>query len=171
MHKRNGFTLIELMIVIAIMAVIASYGIPQFNEMMQNGRLSTQANHLQGLMQLARSEAVTNRVITRVCASTDQASCNTNSWELGAIVFRDIDGNGSAAAAELVRVMPAETNGNTVRGITGAISFLADGTLAGGAMLRICDDRAEPSSRQIRLNTSGQSRISTGNAQGDVVCP
>ena len=56
MHQRSsGFTLIELMIVIAIVAVIASYGIPRFNSMMQNGRLSTQANELQGLMQLARS--------------------------------------------------------------------------------------------------------------------
>lgn len=171
MRQQDGFTLIELMIVIAILALIASYGIPRFNTMVQNGRLSTQANHLQGLMQLARSEAVTNRVDTLVCASTDQASCNTNNWELGVIVFRDNDGNGSAAAAELVRVMPAVTNGNTIRGVNGAISFLTDGTLAGGAMLRICDDRAEPSSRQIRLNTSGQSRISRGNAQGDVVCP
>jgi type IV fimbrial biogenesis protein FimT len=171
MRQQNGFTLIELMIVIAIVALIASYGIPRFNTMVQNGRLSTEANHLLGLMQLARSEAVTNRVITRVCASTDQASCDTNNWEAGAIVFRDIDGNGSAAAAELVRVMPPVTNGNTIRGVNGAISFFTDGTLAGGAMLRVCDDRAESSSRQIRLNTSGQSRVSKGNAQGDVVCP
>jgi type IV fimbrial biogenesis protein FimT len=170
-QRSSGFTLIEVMIVIAIVAVIASYGIPRFNSMMQNGRLSTQANELQGLMQLARSEAVTNRVITRICGSTDQTTCNTNSWEQGAIVFHDNDGNGSAAAAEMVRVMPAVTNGNTIRGANGAISFLTDGTLVVGAMLRICDDRAELSSRQIRLNTSGQSRISRGNAQGDVVCP
>ena len=54
MRKSNGFTLIEMMIVIAIIALIAGYGVPQFNSMMQNGRLSTQVNELQGLMQLAR---------------------------------------------------------------------------------------------------------------------
>ena len=171
MHRQIGFTLIELMIVIAIVAVIASYGIPRFTSMMQNGRLSTQVNELQGLVQLARSEAVTNRVITRACGSTDQINCDTDNWELGAIVFRDQDGNGSASAAELVRVMPSTSNGNTVRGAIGAISFLKDGTLTGGAMLRICDDRGANSSRQVRINTSGQSRISRGNAQGDVVCP
>lgn len=171
MHRSNGFTLIELMIVIALVALIASYGIPQFNTMMQNGRISTQVNELQGLMQLARSEAVTSRVTTRICASTDQATCNTNSWEQGMIVFRDVDDNGSAAAAELVRVMPAVTNGNTIRGVNGALSFSTDGTLTAGAMLRICDTRGANSSRQVRLNTAGQSRISKGNAQGDVVCP
>jgi type IV fimbrial biogenesis protein FimT len=171
MHRQNGFTLIELMIVIAIVALIASYGIPQFNTMMQSGRLSTQVNELHGLMQLARSEAVTNRVITRICASTDQANCNTNSWELGAIVFRDTDGNGSAAPAELVRVMPAVTGDNTIRGINGPLSFATDGTLTAGAMLRVCDERGAGNSRQVRLNTAGQSRVSRGNAQGDVVCP
>ncbi|QKE64489.1 GspH/FimT family protein [Aquipseudomonas campi] len=170
MRKSSGFTLIEMMIVIAIVAVIASYGIPQFNSMMQNGRLSTQVNELQGLMQLARSEAATNRVVTRICGSTDQATCNTNNWEGGAILFRDRDNNGSASTAELVRVMPAVTNGNTIRGVTGAISFLADGTLASAAMLRICDTRGAESSRQVRLNTAGQSRISKGNP-GDVTCP
>jgi type IV fimbrial biogenesis protein FimT len=171
MRRQNGFTLIELMIVIAIVAVIASYGIPRFSSMVQNGRLSTQVNELQGLMQLARSEAMTNRVITRVCGSTDQTNCDTDNWESGVIVFRDQDRNGSASAAELVRIKPGASNGNTVRGAIGAISFLTDGTLAGGAMLRICDERGANNSRQVRLNTSGQSRISKGNAQGDVVCP
>lgn len=170
MRKSCGFTLIELLIVIAIIALIASYGIPKFDSLMQGGRLSTQVNELQGLMQLARSEAATNRVVTRVCGSTDQATCNTNNWEGGAILFRDRDGNGSASAAELVRVMPAVTNGNTIRGVNGAISFLADGTLTAAAMLRICDSRGVDSSRQVRLNTAGQSRISKGNP-GDVVCP
>lgn len=170
MRKSNGFTLIEMMIVIAIIALIAGYGVPQFNSMMQNGRLSTQVNELQGLMQLARSEAVTNRVVTRICGSTDKATCNTNNWEGGAILFRDRDNNGSASATELVRVMPAVTNGNTIRGVAGAISFLADGTLASSAMLRICDTRGADSSRQVRINTAGQSRINKGNP-GDVVCP
>lgn len=170
MPKSHGFTLIEMMVVLAILVVIASYGIPQFNQMVQNGRLSTQINELQGLMQLARSEAVTNRVVTRVCGSTDQTNCNTDSWELGAIVFRDRDGDGAASANELVRVMPAITTGNTIRGVAGAISFMTDGTLTANRMLRVCDSRGVNSSRQVRLNTAGQSRVSKGNP-GDVVCP
>lgn len=170
MPRSRGFTLIELMIVLAVLVVIASYGIPQFNQMIQNGRLSTQVNELQGLMQLARSEAVSNRVVTRVCGSTDQATCNTNSWESGAIVFRDRNGDGDADADELVRVMPAITSGNTIRGVAGAISFQTDGTLTNGQMLRVCDARGVNNSRQVRLNTAGQSRVSKGNP-GDVVCP
>lgn len=171
MRKSCGFTLIEMMIVIALIAVIASYGIPQFNGMMQNGRISTQVNQLQGLMQLARSEAVTNRVRSGVCGSTDQATCNTDDWELGAILFRDVAGDGIKDASDpVLRVMPAASNDNTIRGVNGVISFMADGTLATTAMLAICDTRGAASSRQVRLNTAGQSRISKGNP-GDVVCP
>ena len=171
MRKSCGFTLIEMMIVIALIAVIASYGIPQFNSMMQNGRISTQVNQLQGMMQLARSEAVTNRVRSGVCASTDQATCNTSNWENGAILFHDVDEQGDKDASDpVIRVMPAVTNGNTIRGINGVISFLKDGTLNTAAMLAICDTRGADSSRQVRLNTAGQSRISKGNP-GDVTCP
>lgn len=76
MHYNRGFTLIELMIVIAIFALILSFGIPQYNTLVMNGRISSKTNELQGLLQLARSEAVTNRVQTLVCGSTDQTNCN-----------------------------------------------------------------------------------------------
>jgi type IV fimbrial biogenesis protein FimT len=171
MHLRNGFTLIELLVVIAIIAVIASFGIPEFRTMVENGRITSETNGLHGLMQLARSEAATSKVLTRICGSTDQASCDTDSWEQGVIVFRDNDRNGSAAVAELVKVMQPITSGNTIRGLIGALSFNTDGTLNATPMLIICDSRGVNSSRQVRLNTAGQSRITRGNAQGDVVCP
>lgn len=171
MHLRNGFTLIELMVVIAIIAVIASFGIPGLQTLIENGRITSEANNLHGFMQLARSEASTSKVPTLVCGSTDQASCDTNLWEQGVIVFRDNDRNGSAAATELVKAMPPITNGNTIRGVNGALSFNSDGTLTATPMLTICDSRGVNSSRQIRLNGAGQSRVTRGNAQGDAVCP
>ena len=171
MQLRNGFTLIELLIVIGILAVIASFGIPEFRTAVQNGRITAEINELQGLMQIARSEAITNKVTARICGSTDQSNCDTNDWEQGVIVFRDSDRNGSAAAAEIVKVMPALTNGNTIRGPNAAISFNTDGTLSATPLLIVCDSRGVESSRQIRLNGAGQSRITRGDAQGDEACP
>lgn len=171
MRTTRGFTLIEMMIVVSILAAIAAYGIPQFNDMIRNSRISSQTNALQGLVQLARSEATTNRVNTIVCASTDQATCDTNNWEVGVIVFRDADGNGSAAANELVRTMPAAASTNTIRSAGGIIRFLTDGTLGAAQLLIVCDERGSDSSRQVRINLSGQARITRGNAQGDAPCP
>lgn len=179
MQYNRGFTLIEMMIVIAIIALIVSVGIPQYNSVVMNGRLSTQANELQGLLQLARSEAATNRVQTLVCGSTDQANCNTNNWEQGVIAFRNRDGNNVAAADELIRVLPATTNGITIRGANGNLRYLTDGTMTGVQILRICDNRGVNNSRQIFINTSGQSRTHQGNyddndadtVADDGVCP
>lgn len=171
MRITRGFTLIEMMIVISILAAIAAYGIPQFNDMIQNSRALSQTNTLQGLVQLARSEAVTNRVATIVCGSTNQTACDTNNWESGVIVFRDADGNGSATANELVRAMPAADNTNTIRSTAGTIRFLTDGTLTAAQLLIVCDERGSDSSRQVRINLSGQARITRGNGQGDSPCP
>lgn len=179
MQRNRGFTLIELMIVIAIIALILSVGIPQYNDLVMNGRLSTQTNELQGLLQLARSEAATNRVQTLVCGSTDQANCNTNNWEQGVIAFRNRDGNNVAAADELIRVIPATTNGITIRGANGSLRYLTDGTMTGVQIVRICDNRGVNNSRQIFINTSGQSRTHQGNyddndadtVADDGVCP
>lgn len=169
MQRHNtGFTIIELMVVIAIIALILSWGVPQFSSMLQNSRLSSQANELQGLLQLARSEASSRRIKVNVCGSSDQSTCNTDDWERGVIAFRNADENGSATPAELIRVIPpVAQNGITIRGHNGALEYEIDGTLAGAPTLRICDSRGVDSSRQIFLNTAGQSRVHKGNYDAD----
>ncbi|NWL79231.1 type IV fimbrial biogenesis protein FimT [Pseudomonas taiwanensis] len=175
MQSRNGFTLIELMVVVAIVAILGSIGYPSFMTAILNSRISTQTNSLLGILQYARSEAVTTRTLTRVCGSTDAnnatfpKACNTTDWENGVIAFRDIDGNGSAATAELLRIIPASNDGNTIRGVANAatsVDFQTDGTSAQTSSLRVCDSRGVGSSRQVTVNIAGQAR-SGGNGQ----CP
>ncbi len=43
-HKQNGFTLTELLIVIAIIAILASFGLPAYNEQVQKGRRADAKN-------------------------------------------------------------------------------------------------------------------------------
>ncbi len=86
--KNRGFTLLELLVTIAVAAIILSYGVPSFMDVVRNGRAATNANDFVTALAIARSEAVKRGARVTVCASNDQATCSGD-WEDGWIVFAD----------------------------------------------------------------------------------
>ena len=56
--KSSGFTLVELMITLAIAGILVAVGIPSFNSTISSNRLTSYANELVTALNLARSEAV-----------------------------------------------------------------------------------------------------------------
>ncbi|BAN46671.1 GspH/FimT family pseudopilin [Metapseudomonas resinovorans] len=163
MHSRKGFTLIELMVVIAIVAILASIGYPGFQTLIMNNRMTSQTNGLLGVLQLARSEAVTQRKVTTVCPTTNQSTCAAagTDWNVGVLV--------RLSDATVVRVTPAVANGALSLSGANSITFAIDGTTANGGALRVCDSRGDANSRTILINTAGQSRSRAFQA-GDVAC-
>jgi len=126
-HKRtSGFTLIELMVTLAVAAILVTVAIPGFRSLIQNNRAATQANELLTAFTLARSEALKRSSQVSVCSSTDQATCAGDpNWATGWIVFADDDGDGTMDAGEtLIRVwdslkgtptLTQDTNGNFIQ--------------------------------------------------------
>lgn len=110
--KQSGFTLIELMVTVLVLAVLLGIGVPNFRDFVRNSRLTAAANDLLGDLNLARSEAVKRRVAVTLCKSTNGTSCDTDAttafrrW----IVFVDDanpvvvnptnDGNGAVETGE-----------------------------------------------------------------------
>jgi type IV fimbrial biogenesis protein FimT len=103
-HRRRsmGFTVIELMVVVAIIAIITIFGIPSYKSVTTQNRMAGEINDLTTDIELARSTAVKQGLPVTICPSTDPTaspsgttpSCTASSeWNTGWIVFVDVTGN------------------------------------------------------------------------------
>lgn len=82
---QRGFTLIELMITLAVFAVLLAIMVPSYSDMTLGSKLRSQANDLVAGAVLARSEAIKRNQTVTLCASSDGATC-TGAWVSGWIV-------------------------------------------------------------------------------------
>lgn len=106
MKKQTGFTLIELIVTLAIVGVLLTLGLPSMKTFVQGDRLIASSNDLLSALHIARSEAIKQNVSVTLCESEDGQTCNipgTGKWQNGWIVFidtnRDLVGTGAACAA------------------------------------------------------------------------
>ena len=86
--RHAGFTLVEMLVTLLILAILVGVGVPTFLDATLGSRLGSAANNLVVSLHLARSEAIKRNTTVKVCPSTDGATCATSSsWQGGWIVI------------------------------------------------------------------------------------
>lgn len=154
--RQRGFTLVELLVAVAIAAILLAVGVPSFRSTIASNRLSSTTNELVGTLAQARSEAIRRGVRVTVCMSANGTACaTTGNWEQGWISFVDTTRSGTSAALDtgevILSVAQLDPSSTVIKGSTDVaqyVSFSSDGTARkmlgteGGGALRIC----EPSS-------------------------
>ncbi len=123
----HGFTIVELMITVAIAAILLVIGIPNFTEFVANNRIVSTTNELASHLNIARVHAIARNTPVSICASADGTSCGVSTrWDTGWIVFVDNTGvvGEVDGSDEVLRVY---TDANSKVNILGDGTFLRFG--------------------------------------------
>src|SRR5262249_13104330 len=86
-ERQRGFTLIELMVTLAIAALLLGLAVPNFRQFLYNNRLTGDTNDLLAAMNFARTEAIKRQVPVVICASSNPTAALptcSGSWANGA---------------------------------------------------------------------------------------
>lgn len=124
MKVSAGFTLVELMVVVVIVAILMSVAGPSYRYVTNSNRLSGEINGLLGDMQFARAEAMKEGQTVTVCSSADGANCSgATDWSKGWIVFSDPTNVGVRDANEtILRVQRALHTGDSLKDKSATLS-------------------------------------------------
>jgi type IV fimbrial biogenesis protein FimT len=159
----SGFTLVEMMVTVAVVAVLAGVAIPSMRAFVQDERQSTQAQRLWMSLNLARSESRKQDVSINVCASTDGLTCSgtASGWSSGWIVLSTA--SGTTTPAMKVPALPDGTILSEAAPLA-TVTFYSNGMVNAPAAFTFCDSRGATSARSVEVTLAG--RVSTSTVVG-----
>jgi type IV fimbrial biogenesis protein FimT len=180
--RAAGVTLIELMVVLAIAAILSMIAAPSLTGIIKDSRLRVGANALQGAFALSRSAAVARSATVTICTSGDGEKCSgSKDWARGWVVY---EGDSSDVPKDggddnRIRVQKGLHESLTFKDSSGGKTYVSfdasgfardvDGNFQSGSFL-ICDDREDAGrTRTVFLGAAGSSRV--GDSVGVTCVP
>ncbi|NRB40515.1 MAG: type II transport protein GspH [Pseudomonadales bacterium] len=170
MYTQKGFSMLELLVVLALIGILIGLVAPSFKSNIQDNNLAVNTNELVSAISYARMEAVKRGRTISLSNETDDAD-----WTSGFIVFLDADDDDVFDAGEELRVWDAMSFGMTAAVAANSDNkflfvFSPTGTVDRAGDFFICDERngRHDTRRNITLLASGmvrtaKSTVSSGN--------
>lgn len=160
MPLHRGFTLIDLMITIAVLAIVLTAGVPALSGLVGAQRIASTSNLLVTDLNFARTRAISDYRPVALCPSSDGTTCTGGDrWEHGWIVFFQHEARWAPqTAADILRVSAprAAVGISSTRPRT---RFLPDGRAAGYPLtLTTCDPARPDRARDVIVSNTGRVR-------------
>lgn len=174
----EGFTLIETMIVLALMAIILGLGMPPFLNLVEKFRTEKEAQILLDAVRTARLTAIEQRKNIVICTSNNGTQCNGN-WNDGFVIFTDDNNNHTRNSNEEILFQHQFRKDVTIKTGSGQnqnLYFSTQGWTAGSAeSLLVCAKQgSNQNGFRLIINRAGRLRVEDSsvvwrNANGDVL--
>ena len=91
--RKNGFTLFELIVTLAISAILVMIALPHFHQLMAEQELKRIQYSLLSSLKIARSHALTHHSNVVICPTQNFVQCSKQNWNTGFLIFMDRDRN------------------------------------------------------------------------------
>lgn len=157
MQKKTvrGFTLIELIVVIAVAGLLVAIGVPSFSNLMKDSEIRSESNALMGALSYTRTESI-RRGDTVHFGLRDSSNING-----GFVAWIDADnGNDWDAGEETLRLWESFDSSLSIAIATNYLTFNSAGMVNVKATFTICDGRTAETGRELVLLVSGISTLS-----------
>jgi type IV fimbrial biogenesis protein FimT len=165
---QRGFTALELMVSIAIVAVLVTMAVPGFAGLRRSAGMSAAANELLWTLHHARSSAGLRGLPVTVCLTADDRSCvaRPDALAMGWLVFHSqgqtVGAQPSAPESLLHSFrLPA---GITVAASRPAITFWPVSRAGSTSTFELCDASGEGRGRSIVVSQTGRPRVAAEGA-------
>lgn len=172
-----GFSLIELLVTVAVAALLAAYALPGLTEFSNRQRQLANVNTLISSLYLARNEAITRNSDVMVCKSANGLTCTRQGeWEQGWLIFEDRNGDRVLNEDETVLAHQSRLNGVTVYyrafGSVNYIFYNARGITNTNGTYTFCDSGSSATARAVIIAKTGRPRSSSTRSDGtSLSCP
>lgn len=165
----SGLTLVEMLVVMAVLAVTATLAGPVMAGWLQDIRAATLANTLLADLHLARSEAIKRGSPIVLCRRAGDACGLDGGWEQGWLMFSDSNGNGRLdPGEEVIRVAPAAPADWLMQGNTPVSEYVSyhpmgrtrmiNGAFQAGTVTICRAGGTEVRARRVIINSMGRPR-------------
>ena len=167
--SNRGYSLFELVMTLALFALVLTLGVPSFGAIIANHRLRVEVDALFHAVHLARKESIVRRRYMTLCPTDDGLECRPgNDWSGGWMMFINSDRNWPAVreSGEPVITWFKTHPDNRIVGNRRSFSFRATEKRATNGTLIFCDraDRGKP--RALVISYTGRPRVAYADRRG-----
>ena len=164
-HRSRGFSLIEMMMGVAILAIVIKLAAPTFSDFIKKSRLTSSTATLVADLNYARGEAIMRNAPVIVCAkASSSTNCSTTpTWQSGWVVCIDANSDNvcdtaSASVPNPMRVRNAISTTTVITAGAPVVRFSSVGAVTGNGAFTIAGGPSTLPSKSIQVTSNGYVR-------------